>query len=99
MTTGSRDGDGGGAALWWDMINHLKAKDFRSSNQPALEGREPTSGACFSAAGGFPAAERHAGVSDAQTGATARGPPLLPDGWPGLHRAGQGGSAPTEDLR
>ena len=32
---GGGDGDGGGAALWWDTINHFKG--FKSSNHP-LEG-------------------------------------------------------------
>lgn len=40
---GGGDGDGGGAALWWDMINHFKAKGSKVTTNHPLEGREPAS--------------------------------------------------------
>lgn len=40
---GGGDGEGGGAALWWDMINHFKAKGSKVPINHPLEGREPAS--------------------------------------------------------
>lgn len=84
-TEGGRDGDGGGAALWWDMINHLKAKGSEVPTNHPLEG-ERTS---FPG----PASLQPAGSqqpSDTLGSRTPRQEPLpgdplsCLDGWPGL---------------
>jgi len=58
-------GMGGGAALWWDTINHFKVKGSKVPRNP-LEGRERAAwGLLLSAARRFPAAPRHPGISAA----------------------------------
>lgn len=77
-------GTGGGVALWWDSINHLKVK---GSKVPTTPWREEN--LLLSAARGFSAALQLPGSWLPFAGATSRGQHLLP-AQPGLvDRAGR----------
>lgn len=85
-------GTGGGAALWWDAINHFKVKGSKVPTSP-LEGRgRANRGLPLSAARGFPAAAQPPELSAAHRPSHFPGTPLPPAPPGHVHRAGRGQS-------
>lgn len=68
-------GTGGGAALWWDTINHFKVKGSKVPSFPLEGRRQAPRGLLLSAARGFPAAARRRGSSAALRGSHFPGAP------------------------
>lgn len=71
-------GTGGGAALWWDTINHFKVKGSKVLSSPLEGRRQAPRGLLLSAARGFPAAARRRGSSAALRRSHFPGAPARP---------------------
>lgn len=96
---GGGDGEGGGAALWWDMINHFKAKGSKVPTNHPLEGREPASRGLLLCSQRVPSSRTTPWDLGRPDRIHCPGTPSPAWAAGRFSRAGQGSSAPTEDLR